>query len=99
MAKRREDVGVFELYGIVRSIYQESIDSGFGVGEEKELVATFSTRKKLDEFLNRRLLKHPIPFRGFEPGRVFTAKSDLAEFNDYEIVQVGAVMTIPHDPT
>ena len=89
---------VLELYGVTRSIDQKYIGGGFEVFESRELVATFSSRKKLDAFLKPRLLKNPIEQYGFEPGRKFRKNSDMEFYSDYEVEEIDVKVEVPHDP-
>ena len=89
---------MFELYGISRSIDEKGPGMGFEENESRELIATFSSREKLKEYLSKRLLKNPVDNRGHEPGRKFRCNSDLGYFNDYEVEEINERVEIPHDP-
>ena len=90
----------YELWGITRSFYQKLIGGPFEVDEQKSLVATFSSKKILNNFLQARLLKNEIPFSGFEPGRKFKKNTDMWIYNDFEVVEIKQQesIVIPHDP-
>lgn len=89
---------MIKLYGITRNIFQEKIGESFKAEERRELVATFSDQKSLDDFLGRRLLKNPIEEWGFEPGQKFKQACDMGIYNDYEVVEEAPEPEIPHDP-
>lgn len=86
-----------ELYGVRRSFGQEFVGGNFETFEDRDLVATFSSRRKLEAFLKKRLLKNPIREHGFEPERKFRKNSDLGCYNDYEI-GTAVERSVPHDP-
>ena len=89
---------MFELYGISRSLEEKGPGMGFEESESRELIATFSSKQKLEEYLSKRLLKNPVENRGYEPGRKFRCNSDLGHFNDYEVEEISEPQEIPHDP-
>lgn len=89
---------MFELYGITRSIDEKGPGMGFEENESRELIATFSSKKNLDAYLSKRLLKNPVDNRGYEAGRKFRSNSDLGHFNDYEVETIEEPREIPHDP-
>lgn len=89
---------MLELYGVTRSVDEKGPGMGFEENESRELIATFSSREKLDEYLGKRLLKNPVDNRGHDAGHKFRRNSDLGHLNDYEIETITEPREIPHDP-
>jgi len=88
---------IYKLYGVLVELFQKEIGGPFEEARNLDLVATFSSHKKAEAYVERRKLKQPISRRGFTSGRMFRKNSTLGEFEDYEI-QLDYQVNIPHDP-
>jgi len=88
---------IYMLYGINIEFFQKEIGGPFESTRRMDLVATFSTRSLAQDYVNKRLLKKPIPGRGFQHGRLFKKNTELEDYDDYEI-QSEYPSDVPHDP-